>query len=621
MSGFAIVIQPDSPAQERDGVFQSFLQLVAEYKRLDLPAETVVGKHCTAAKLDSPSSLHRGITRDERTGSWLFAAGTLVDVTGKSSSDPGLGTLLRDYVENGEAALQRYDGHFALVVYNKREESLCVISDPFGLFSIFCGSQGDQTFISTSALAVARQIRSRPDTLAIECFLRTGRAYGDKTLWQDVRRIPPATILKITQGKVEESEYWAPAIDETIASLSFNEALAQAIDVLSHTFKRLLQREGRVWADLTGGFDTRLTTVLMAKLGIPFIAYCVGPADHPDVQISRLISHEMGWEYRYMPLPYNWEQEQCAWFETALHKGDARLNVLQLAGVLWGHQQRSITSKAHVLGVGGEHWRGLSYWRGNLFNLGRSSSVNYDYLLDSKILSSIPISTLCKDRSKKVRHELRGYLEQLPSRYAEFPNTFKLDVIFMKHRHTIHGGAYLSATAGIMRSLIPFCLKEPTTFAFSLNYKWKLPDHQRFARALLEKESKRLASIMTTSGGPASPMRVTNIHRFWPLWKPTVNRATRKFSRKLLGKPVTIWPEKSNYAEYPLPTWRKAWLSFATAEGLLKPCAMHSGVLYNADELQALVSQSGTEGFRYGEFLDRIITVEMALRTVGTSVG
>ena len=619
MSGFAILVQSDSSAQGQDSVFQSFLQLVAEFKRLNLPAEQAVGRHCTAAKLDSPSSLHRGITRDEATGSWLFAAGTLVCLTDEHGSGPVLEVLLRDYLENGAEALERYDGHFVLVIYDGREESLSVISDPMGFFSIFHGSQGHQTFIATSALAVARQICSKPDSLTIECFLRAGTVHGDKTLWRDVRRIPPATVLKITHDKVEESEYWAPAIDETVANSSFNEALEQAVDMLSRTFRRFLQREGKVWADLTGGFDTRLTTMFMAKVGIPFIAYCVGPDDHLDVKVSRLISQEMGWEYRHMPLPDDWEQKQCVWCETALHKGDACLNVTQLGGVLWGHWQRVSISKAHVFGAGGDEWREPPCWKTDLFSIGRPT-VNYDYFLDSMIFSPIPLSVLSKDRTKEAREELKQHFSRLTSGHAGLPNTVQAYHIFIRHRYPTHGGAYLSAAAGVVRSLAPFCFKEPVNFGFSLKYRWRLNYHHRFVRALLEKENPRLANIMTDKGGPAIPMRVTNVHKFWPLWKPIFNRNVGKISRKIFGKPITLWPQ-SDYAAYPLPAWRKAWLSFAVAEGLLKPSDMRSGALYNASGLQTLVSQAGTQDFKYGEFLDRIITVEMAMRAVGTSVG
>jgi hypothetical protein len=360
--------------------------------------------------------------------------------------------------------------------------------------------------------------------------------------------------------------------------------------------------------------------MLLTKVGIPFTAYCVGATDHPDVQISSLISQRMGWEYRRMPLPDDWEHEQCAWFEAALGKGDAQLNVIQLAGVLWGHQERASTSKTHVVGGGGEHLRG-PYWRGNPSSLGRSSRVNYDYLLDSKVFRfPIPRYVLSQDRTKQVRRELRRYLEELASDYAEFPNTVKLDIIFIRHRHPIHSGAYLSAAAGTMRSLVPFCFKEPTSFAISLNYMWKLPYHHRFARALLERGNPRLASFETTTGGPAIPIRITNLHRFWPLWKKLINQATGTLSRRLIRRSVTLWPTEPGDEQSPLIAWRRGWLSYAAAEGLLRPSTMHSGALYDAQALQTLVSQAGTEDFKHAEFLGRIITVEMAMRAVGVSV-
>lgn len=618
MSGFAILIDPHSSAQEREIVFKDFLQLVADYKNLNVSSEYIVGRCCTGAKLDSPSALHLGVTKDELTGSWLIASGTLVNLAVDYGSDLDLNVLLRDYVENGAVALQHYDGHFALAIYNGREDSLSIISDPMGLFSIFFGRRGEQIFVATSALAIARQIHSQPDRLGVQCFLSTGRVYENKTLWHDVKRVPAATVLNISHGRVNKSTYWTPVVDQAITDLPFNEALNKAVDLLSHTFKKSLHREDKVWADLTGGFDSRLVTMFLAKTGIPFVANCVGPAANQDVEISKLISQAMNWEYQHISLPDDWEQEQCAWFETALHKGDAHLNVLQLAGVLWGHQHRSTLSKTHVLGLGGENWRGF-YWPGELLNIGRTPITTYDYIL-AKLINSVPISILRNDWTEEIRQALTEYFENVVSKYAEFPNTVKLDSLYLFHRHPTHSGAYLSAAVGMVRSVIPLCFKEPTTFAFSLAYKWKLPNSYHFVRVLMERENPRLANIMTTSGGPAVPMRLTNSYKFWPFWKSTTNRATRKFSKKLIGKSIKLWSEKSNYVAYPLPAWRKGWLNFAIAKGLLNPTDMCSESLYDAAKLQSLVQQVEAEDFKYTEFLGRVITLEMALRTVGTSI-
>jgi hypothetical protein len=91
---------------------------------------------------------------------------------------------------------------------------------------------------------------------------------------------------------------------------------------------------------------------------------------------------------------YSWLINQNEWSckikkEIGVHlsiwniKGNAHLNILQLAGVLWGHREKSLTSKTLVSGLGGEDWRGY-YWSGELFNIGKT--LNYDYFLDSSQL-------------------------------------------------------------------------------------------------------------------------------------------------------------------------------------------------------------------------------------------
>ncbi len=98
----------------------------------------------------------------------------------------------------------------------------------------------------------------------------------------------------------------------------------------------------------------------------------------------------------------------------------------------------------------------------------------------------------------------------------------------------------MSATAGIMRALMPFCFKELESFGFSLNNNWRLIYHYGFVRNLLEKGNPRLANIRTAKGEPAIPIRVTNLHKFGPLWKYLGNLVIMKASRNLIGRQIVL---------------------------------------------------------------------------------
>src|SRR5512132_3317831 len=98
MAGFAIIYEPDSSADERENDFSKLLQLTAHYKFLELPLNQVLGRNCTAAKLNSASSIHNFIARDEKTGSWLLAAGTVVALDGNNDPLKQLDILLKNYL-------------------------------------------------------------------------------------------------------------------------------------------------------------------------------------------------------------------------------------------------------------------------------------------------------------------------------------------------------------------------------------------------------------------------------------------------------------------------------------------------------------------------------------------
>jgi len=593
------------------------LQLTAQFKQLEITSNWAKGRNCLAAKLDSLVSIHPGIVNDELSGSWLFACGTVVSLKEDSHKKTVLNRLLQEYLDYGTNALDNYDGHFALVIYNSREDQLSVIADPVGMFSIFYCQQGNHLLLSSSSFALAAHIHAQADILAVEHFLRTGRLDGDKTLWQDVKRLLGGKVLTASNGCFDQKEYWSPTYNNSIANLSFNDALVQSANILKQTFSYTLQQEGKTWADLTGGFDSRLAVIMTSKINAPFKAYCMGPEDNPDVQISRKICAAMGWEYLHSQLPEEWTQDQYYWFNQALGCGDGRASLLRFAVTRRGFKERNSDIQTNLMGVGGENWRGYG-WEIEKENIGRTTKLNYDALLNNVFSPSLPLQVMRYNRIGDVRQELSDFVLKLTDKYSDFPNTVKIDR-FEISRDSGHGGAYLSSVTGINRSLAPLCFKAPINFAFSLNYKWKYPRHHVFIRKLMERENKILANMATTTGGPAIPIRFSNIHRFWPLWKDISNRAIYLGGKKILKKNIRVWPQP-HYSEYPLPVWRAAFHDFAYTEGLLNFNEMRSGGLYKPDELKAFVEQSAHTQLYYKEFLDRVISIEMAMRSVGADI-
>lgn len=616
MSGFALIFDTRGAITPQDQSFVNFKESVAHYKQLNLSTcHEITGEQCAAVKFDTPSTLHRGITVDEQSGSWLMAVGTVLD--DEKDLDSNLQTLLSDYLRRGNAAFQSLDGPFALVIYNKPANKLAIVPAPLGFVSVFYARRGNRVYIATSALAVAQAVQATPSELGTYLFLTLGNFVNKLTLWQEVDRLLGGTVLDITPAGGIESVYWTPSIQDEIVRLPLNEAVDYAFDLLSRVFRKHLGREGKIWADLTGGFDSRLVTMLMDYCGLPFKARCEGPCETADVLISSQIAQRMGWEYQHAILPEDWGQERYKWLPRALGKADGHVDVFKASQMLWDQEQRALEYTTSIWGLGGELWRGTG-WKQEFWNIGKTTTVNYDRLVDYRYLNPLEPIFAGANRTRWIREELKSLFKFIGEQNVDWPNTAKLDHIFALYDATSDTGNHTSAVMGIQRVMSPLYFKKSMICAISIYYKWR--NHSRLVRLMLEKTNPVLAGVETNVGGPALPMRATNFYEFIPYWAWIGKQFVRKTSQTVLGRdilPKTRHKTVSYPLVYPTALWRQQTLDCLEQDKILDPAHMHSARLYNAERLADFLKQARTEEFNQGTFLSRILTVEMALRAVG----
>lgn len=614
MSAFALLFDPRAQG-DASPAWADLLDAVASYKQLHRPEHFASGAGCAAAKFDSASTRHLGVTRDEATGSWLMAVGTVIDQDGSG----GLYRLLRDYLARGVQTLARLDGHFGLIIYDQRDKSVTVVSDPFGLISIFYTQNGKRVLVSTSALAVARSIASAPDEFGARRFILYGGLTGETTLWRDVKRLPPATVLRLTRDRVEKQNYWSFRLDSDVAKRSLDDSVDGLIETLSRAMRQGLAREGTAWLSLTGGFDSRTLAAVMYHAGLPFKIYCHGPPDSKDVCLSARISREMGWEYEYFDLPEDWGRRRPRWLERTLGHTDGHQDLLKRARIIREQTLKAQQYPVSYWGYGGETYRGYG-WKQEFFQLGRTTKVNYDRFLDYRILPSIawPILKETPVWARRIREGLKAELQSVGEQNPDWPNTVKLDLI-VQYMEPALAGATMSSVLGLQRAIAPFDFKAGIANVLSINHKWRA--HSRLFRHMLERISPALAAIETSDGGTASPMQATTLHKFLPYWGGVGKKLVWGVTRRFLGR--NLWRKVdagTKGAAYPLSQWRRDTLAQLEEQGLLDPAHMRSASLYDKETLLVFLARATADDFGYEALLSRVITLEMALRSVGASL-
>jgi asparagine synthase (glutamine-hydrolysing) len=175
--------------------------------------------------------------------------------------------LLHAWQQWGEGALQRLNGMFAFAVWDARERTLTLASDPFGEKPVYWAVRGKRLVFASElrALVDADPSLGAPDERALPPFVALGLLPPIKrTFFAEVNRLPGAHLLRWRDGAVQTRRYWWPA--EAIPPSSYDEAVERLRELLTDSIRLRLRSDVPVGTSLSGGVDSSAIVGLSAQL-------------------------------------------------------------------------------------------------------------------------------------------------------------------------------------------------------------------------------------------------------------------------------------------------------------------------------------------------------------------
>jgi len=127
--------------------------------------------------------------------------------------------------------LDELDGQVGLISYDASPDEVLVATDPFGMQAVYVAEEVERTLVSTSALCLAKHLRTPPSLRGMYAFLRSGYQFGSLTSWEGIERLEPGTCVRFTSAGRRREVYWRPTVDETVSRLAFAPAVAHCIEV------------------------------------------------------------------------------------------------------------------------------------------------------------------------------------------------------------------------------------------------------------------------------------------------------------------------------------------------------------------------------------------------------
>ena len=110
-----------------------------------------------------------------------------------------------------EPALERMNGMFAFALWDRRERTLILARDRFGEKPLYYGSAGG-TFLFASELKSLRvhpAFKGEIDRDAVACYLRFNCIPAPYSIYRDIRKLLPGTVLRYRNGEVTTQAFWS----------------------------------------------------------------------------------------------------------------------------------------------------------------------------------------------------------------------------------------------------------------------------------------------------------------------------------------------------------------------------------------------------------------------------
>jgi hypothetical protein len=213
------------------------------------------------------------------------------DVPGKAE------WIARRYLEEGRSFIPKLHGSFTCLIYDHRCKTAVAFNDRLGSRPLFYRQHSDDSIAvgpEVRRLAELKPVADSLDNAAVIEFLICGNYFSNRTLFENISKVPQASILTITPTAFETSHYWTLCHHPQDESLDLESTVEECHRLLLQSIDRILNNCPNPFLFLSGGLDSRLILGLFLERGvkIPVATYGTGKGD--DYQIARKLAGEYG---------------------------------------------------------------------------------------------------------------------------------------------------------------------------------------------------------------------------------------------------------------------------------------------------------------------------------------
>ncbi len=205
--------------------------------------------------------------------------------------------ILKLYNKERLDKIKNFNGSFAAAIYDSAKEKLTLVNDRYGLIKLFYYCDKDR-FCFAPKIRPLLKLRAektlRKDAI-VEFFL-FGYLLGDKTFFEHIHQLPPASILEISKKGIKHTKYWDYEYDEEYDARPKDELIDELGALWQKAVERRIKKDEKIIIPLSGGLDSRaiLAAALRCTTKDNIITFTFGEKGSFDFEIGKNGGREGG---------------------------------------------------------------------------------------------------------------------------------------------------------------------------------------------------------------------------------------------------------------------------------------------------------------------------------------
>ena len=177
--------------------------------------------------------------------------------------------VLYSYIKWGEKFVEKLDGMFSIIIYDKVYDELIVCRDRFGKKPLYYYKDNKQIIICSEVKAIndlknKNSLNLSLNTQAYWDYLTYRYIPGEQTSYRNIYKFDRGSVYKIQKDKISKRKYWSVNFKET-KNLSIKSKKEKFKEIFENSVKKRLIADVPVGVILSGGLDSSAVLYAASK--------------------------------------------------------------------------------------------------------------------------------------------------------------------------------------------------------------------------------------------------------------------------------------------------------------------------------------------------------------------